>query len=83
MYAYKIVTLSHNPNNTTDMKILKTGNLTPQKLFKCPKCQCRFLAENDDKHLDPRDGDYVICPTCCHTIGWTLGKIHKHEMTKK
>ena len=79
MYAYKIVPLFHNPNNETIMKILKTGNLTPphQKLFECPKCQCRFLAEDEDKHLDPRDGDYVICPTCSHTIGWSLGKIHK------
>ena len=79
-----IVALLHNRKNKTDMKILKTGTITPpRKLFECPKCQCRFLAEDDDKHLDPRDGDYVICPTCSHTIGWSLGKIHKQKTTKK
>ena len=35
------------------------------------------MADNNDKHLDPRDGDFVICPTCGHTIGWPLGSIPK------
>lgn len=60
------------------MKILKHGKITPpQKLFNCPKCDCRFMADDTDKHLDPRDGDFVICPTCGYTIGWTLGTTQK------
>ena len=56
------------------MKILKKGKICPpQKIFNCMKCQCQFLASNEDKNQDPRDGDYVICPTCGHTIGWSLG----------
>ena len=62
------------------MKILKKGNITPpQKSFECSKCQCRFLADENDRNLDPRDGDFVICPTCGHTIGWTLGTIQKQK----
>lgn len=67
------------------MKIIKPGRLTPppQKLFECPKCQCRFLAENNDKHQDPRDGDFVICPTCGHTIGWSLGTTKTQKKNKE
>lgn len=43
------------------------------------KCQCQFLADNEDKNPDPRDGDYVICPTCGHTIGWQLGSPQKQK----
>lgn len=35
------------------------------------------MADDTDKHLDPRDGDFVICPTCGYTIGWTLGTTQK------
>ena len=66
------------------MRILKKGNLTPpQKIFNCMKCQCQFLASNEDKNLDPRDGDFVICPTCGHTIGWSLGTTKKQKTTSK
>ena len=64
------------------MKIIKMGIIIPPPLiFNCTKCQCQFLADNNDKNLDPRDGDFVICPTCGHTIGWSLGtaKQQKHE----
>lgn len=60
------------------MKIIKKGkNRPPQKMFTCSKCDCKFLAEEGDKNLDPRDGDFVICPTCGYTIGWELGQISK------
>lgn len=66
------------PKNETDMKILKPGKTTPpQMIFNCQKCGCRFLADDNDKHLDPRDGDFVKCPTCGHTIGWALGDPQK------
>ena len=66
------------------MKILRKGNPTPpQKIFNCMKCQCQFLASNEDKNLDPRDGDFVICPTCGHTIGWSLGTTKKQKTTSK
>ena len=56
------------------MKIIKPGRLTPpQKLFKCTKCGCEFLANDNDRHRDPRDGDFTICPTCGNVIGWVLG----------
>lgn len=56
------------------MKIIKPGRLTPPQLnFKCSKCQCQFMADENDRNQDPRDGDFVICPTCGHTIGWSLG----------
>ena len=62
------------------MKILKRGNThPPQRKFDCKKCQCIFLADYEDMNPDPRDGDYVICPTCGHTIGWQLGSPQKQK----
>ena len=63
------------------MKIIKPGRLTPPHLiFKCSECQCQFMADENDRNLDPRDGDFVICPTCGYTIDWSLGttKTQKH-----
>jgi DNA-directed RNA polymerase subunit RPC12/RpoP len=66
------------------MKIIKPGRLTPpQKSFKCTKCQCEFLADENDMNQDPRDGDFVICPTCGHTIGWSLGATTQQKQLKK
>lgn len=31
------------------------------------------MADENDRNLDPRDGDFVICPTCGDTIDWSLG----------
>lgn len=41
------------------------------------------MADDEDKNLDPRDGDFVICPTCGHTIGWSLGTTKKQKTTSK
>lgn len=80
----KIVALLHRPKNETDMKIIKPGRLTPPHLiFKCSKCQCQFMADDTDKHRDPQDGDFVICPTCGHTIGWALGTTTTQTQQKK
>ena len=58
------------------MKIIRKGK--PKKdefTFVCKECDCKFIAEDSDRQIDTRDGDYVICP-CCHSwIDWTLHEL--------
>ena len=58
------------------MIVLNKGKIKNAKqYFKCSTCNCEFIAnEKEDKHIDQRDGDYVICPTCKAWIDWNLGK---------
>lgn len=53
------------------MKIIKEGNRPSiiEKRFIC-RCGCEFIADENDQKKDPRDGDYVVCPTCGKFINW-------------
>ena len=57
------------------MKIIRKGKQKKDEFtFVCSECDCKFIAEDSDRQIDTRDGDYVICP-CCHSwIDWTLHK---------
>ena len=57
------------------MKIIRKGKQKKDEFtFVCSECDCKFIAEDSDRQIDIRDGDYVICP-CCHSwIDWTLHK---------
>lgn len=41
------------------------------------------MADENDRNQDPRDGDFVICPTCGHTIGWSLGTAKTQTQQQK
>ena len=56
------------------MRIIKKGKV-PREEWQttCKKCGCIFAFDRRDIHSDPRDGDWVICPTCNEYIGIKLG----------
>jgi len=58
------------------MRVIKEGTIDKREYkFECGRCNCEFAADKNDKHVDQRDGDYVICP-CCHAwIDWGMGKL--------
>ena len=47
------------------MEILKQGKVPDKKTKKtCKGCKCVFTYISSDIHVDNREGNYVICPTC-------------------
>lgn len=58
------------------MRVIKEGTIDKREYkFECGRCNCEFAADKNDRHVDQRDGDYVICP-CCHAwIDWRMGKL--------
>lgn len=53
------------------MKVIKKGKVPfKEKRFECSYCGCEFFADENDKKVDQRDGDYVVCPTCGKFISW-------------
>jgi predicted Zn finger-like uncharacterized protein len=46
--------------------IIKQGKLPEKKNYQrtCLNCDTIFTYQDEDLHLDPREGDYVKCPTC-------------------
>lgn len=58
------------------MRTIKEGTIYEKEYkFECGRCNCEFAADKNDRHLDPRDGDYVICPCCNAWIDWRMGKL--------
>lgn len=58
------------------MRIIKEGTIDKREYkFECFLCNCEFAADKNDKHVDQRDGDYVICPCCNAWIDWRMGKL--------
>lgn len=47
------------------MKVIKPGSIPSSDIkHTCSYCSCEFLYSKEDIHIDQRDGNYVICPTC-------------------
>lgn len=57
--------------------IVKAGNRPklPNKLFRCERCGCEFLADIDETVLTLA-GFILPCPTCKVAMNWTDGKEH-------
>ena len=58
------------------MRVIKKGTIDKREYkFECSRCNCEFAADKNDKHVDQRDGDYVICPCCNAWIDWNRGNL--------
>lgn len=58
------------------MRVIKEGTIDKREYkFECSRCNCEFAADKNDKHVDQRDGDYVICPCCNAWIDWGMGEL--------
>ena len=46
------------------MKILKEGKLPKYDEFQvtCGKCKTEFIYEENELHIDYKDGSYIVCP---------------------
>ena len=71
------------------MRIIKEGKQPDNAEYyvKCKNCDCEFAFKKIDIYPDPRDGDYVMCPTCAKFISPDVArlmdkKFHQEQMEK-